>query len=365
MSSPELEWHREKGYRWAEIPSGSSESYGFELLSSSRTGIEFNNIMTEEELSDNRHYLNGSGVAAGDIDGDGLVDLYFAGLKNRNRLYKNLGGMQFRDITAEAGVAQAGHYSTGAVFADVDGDGHLDLLVTSIYKDNALYLNDGEGNFELSENSGLGAGEGSTTMALADIDGDGDLDLYIAKYKEKSVKDIYSTEELAWNNILNEPYTKQQQTGPYTLVPPFDEHYQIFMTDDNRLAGLAETGEEDVLYLNHNGSFKKVVDTENVFLDEEGRPHGLPDDWGLTAKFQDLNAAGKMMSATNGLSVSRSMYFTTTSRWESGSRTRRTWRPSTIRFPVRYASGMLMATNRSMRLTGRSSDRRCRNIRPA
>lgn len=287
--SSELEWHQEKGYRWAEIPSGSSEDYGFELLTSSQTGIEFNNTMTEEELDDNRHYLNGSGVAAGDVDGDGLTDLYFAGLTSPNRLYKNLGGMRFEDITADAGVAQPGHYSTGAVFSDINGDGHLDLLVTSIYKDNSLFLNDGKGNFELQENSGLGAGEGSTTMALADIDEDGDLDLYITKYKEKSVKDIYTTEELSWNNILNEPYNRQQQTGPFTLASPFDEHYQIFMTDDNRLAGLAETGEEDELYINQGGTFNKVADTEKVFLDEEGKEQGLQFNWGLTAKFQDLN----------------------------------------------------------------------------
>lgn len=292
-STPELKWHQEKGYRWAEIPSGSSEDHGFELQSSSQTGIEFNNHMTEEELADNRHYLNGSGVAAGDIDGDGLVDLYFAGLKDSNRLYKNLGGMKFKDITDKAGVAHAEHYSTGAVFTDINGDGHLDLLVGSIYRDNSLYLNDGEGNFELHESSGLGAGEGSTTMTLADIDGDQDLDLYVAKYKEKSVKDIYTTEELAWNNILNEPYTKQQQTGPYTLVSPFDEHYEIFMTEDNRLAGLAETGEEDELYINEGGTFEKVSDTEERFLDEEGKPQGLRPDWGLTAKFQDLNGDGR------------------------------------------------------------------------
>lgn len=292
-SSPELEWRQERAYRWADIPSGPADHYGFELQSPSQTGITFSNTMTEEELADNRHYLNGSGVAAGDVDGDGLVDLYFAGLKEDNKLYKNVGGMQFEDITNKAGVAHAGHYSTGAVLVDVNGDGHLDLLVSSIYKDNTLYMNDGKGNFELHENSGLGAGEGSSTMTLADIDGDRDLDLYVAKYKEKSVKDIYSTEELSWDNILNEPYNQQQQSGPFSLTPPFDDHYRIFMTEDNRLAGLAETGEEDALYLNKNGVFKKVSNTNERFLDEQGNPHGLPPDWGLTAKFQDLNGDGK------------------------------------------------------------------------
>ncbi|MFH5884861.1 FG-GAP-like repeat-containing protein [Halalkalibaculum sp. DA3122] len=292
--SEELQWQQEDGYRWAEPATGFFESgeVGFTELASSETNITFSNDITEQELSDNRHYLNGSGVAAGDVDGDGRVDLYFAGLKNPNKLYKNRGNMQFEDVTEAAGVAHEDHYSTGAVFADVNGDSHLDLLVTSIYKDIALYINDGDGNFTLEENSGLGPGQGSTTMTLADIDGDGDLDLYVAKYKEKSVKDIYTTEELDWNTILNEPYNEQQQTGPYTLVPPFDEHYEIFMDEENRLAGLAETGQEDDLYLNQGGTFEEVADTRPVFLDEEGAPYGLQPDWGLTAKFQDLNGDG-------------------------------------------------------------------------
>ncbi|MDR8393430.1 FG-GAP-like repeat-containing protein [Aliifodinibius sp. S!AR15-10] len=293
-NSTKLEWHQEDQYRWAEIKEGffESDATGFVDLSSSQTNITFSNDITEQELSDNRHYLNGSGVAAGDVDGDGLVDLYFAGLKNSNKLYKNLGHMEFQDVTETAGVAHENHYSTGAVFADVNGDTHLDLLVSSIYKDIALYINDGKGNFEIDENSGLGPGEGSTTMTLADIDGDNDLDLYVAKYKEKSVKDIYTTEELEWNTILNEPYTEQQQTGPYTLIPPFDEHYEIFMDDNNRLAGLAETGQVDDLYLNEGGKFEEVSDTKNVFRDENGNPYGLQPDWGLTAKFQDLNGDG-------------------------------------------------------------------------
>ncbi len=292
--SAKLQWHQGDQYRWAEIPTVffDSEGNGFTMLPSSQTNISFTNDITEEELSENRHYLNGSGVAAGDIDGDGLVDLYFAGLKNANKLYRNIGDMQFEDITEVSGVAHQDHYSTGAVFADINGDTHLDLLVTSIYKNIALYINDGKGNFRLDKNSGLGPGEGSTTMTLADIDGDKDMDLYVAKYKEKSVKDIYTTEELEWNTILNEPYNEQQQTGPYTLVPPFDEHYEIFMDEDNRLAGLAETGQKDDFYLNEGGTFKKVTDTEQMFLDEEGNPYGLQPDWGLTAKFQDLNGDG-------------------------------------------------------------------------
>lgn len=291
-SSTELEWNQEEHYRWAEVTIGFWGDTGFELMEPSQTNIEFENQMTDEMVAENRHYLNGSGVAAGDIDNDGLVDLYFAGLASSNRLYKNVDGMKFEDITDQTGLALDDYYSTGAVFADINGDRHLDLLITTIYKEILLFMNDGKGNFSRNRESGLGSADGSTTMTLADIDGDSDLDLYVAKYKEKSVKDIYTTKELEWNNILNEPYSEQQQTGPFTLTPPFDKHYQLFMTEDNRLAGVAETGEVDELYLNRGGNFEKITDTKNVFLDEEGNPYGLQPDWGLTAKFQDLNGDG-------------------------------------------------------------------------
>ncbi len=291
-NSPSLEWHQQEDYRWAELPNGYFKSTGFESIPSTKSKINFSNDISEIELSENRHYLNGSGVAAGDIDGDGLVDLYFAGLGSSNKLYKNSGGMEFEDITQQAGVALDGYYSTGAVFADINGNGHLDLLVTSLHKKNVLFINNGKGRFTREEKSGLGLSKGSMTMTLADVDNDRDLDLYIANYKEKTIKDLYTTEELAWNNILKEPYDRQHQTGPFTLVPPFDKHYQIFMTQDNKFAGAAEIGRKDELYINQDGTFKKVNDTEKIFLNEQGDPLGLQPDWGLTAKFQDLNNDG-------------------------------------------------------------------------
>ncbi|MFO7847240.1 MAG: FG-GAP-like repeat-containing protein [Balneolaceae bacterium] len=287
--SSDLEWNYEEGYRWAEISPGYFGSTGFQTLSASQTGIEFNNRITREEIDDNRHYLNGSGVAAGDINGDGLVDLYFAGLSEPNRLYKNLGGMKFEDITDRAGVAQEEYNSTGAVFADVNGNGYLDLLVTALYGENVLYLNDGEGNFTKDENSGLGPSMGSNTMALADFTGNGYPDLYITNYKEKSVKDIYTTRELDWQNILNEPLINPDDH--YTLIPPFDEHYEL-VRDEGALAGISELGRRDEFYLNQGGKFEKMTNTEEIFLDEYGKPFGLQQDWGLTAKFQDITGNG-------------------------------------------------------------------------
>lgn len=287
--SSELKWVEEDGYRWAEISTGYFGSTGFKQLKPSRTNILFNNKVTEDEYGRNRNYLIGSGVAAGDINGDGLTDLYFTGLKESNKLYLNLGNMQFEDITEQAGVAHEDYYSTGAVFADVNGNGHLDLLVTALHGNNILYINDGNGKFSIDENSGLGPSRGSTTMALADITGNGFLDLYITNYKEIPVNDLFSFEELSWANILNEPLRSPSDT--YTLASPFDSHYQLIYKD-GQLSGLLEYGEQDELYLNEGGKFVKIEDTRSIFLNENEEPFGLQPDWGLSAKFQDLNGSG-------------------------------------------------------------------------
>lgn len=290
-TSTQLQWHNEKDLRWAEVSMGYFDHTGFKSLSSAKTGIRFNNTITPKEIAQNREYLNGSGVAAGDVNGDGRIDLYFCSLNGPNKLYKNLGRMKFKDITQKAGVGHADYRSTGAVFADVDGDGDLDLLVTSLGQGNKLYLNDGNGHFNIDKHSGLQGKKGSMTMALADVDGDGDLDLYISNYKKKTVKDIYPSDQLKRKNILKTEHTPQG--NEYHLIPPFDQDYNLFLTQDGKLAGFAETGETDQFYLNQgNGSFREVTDTKHTFLDSNGKPFGLQAEWGLDARFHDLNNDG-------------------------------------------------------------------------
>lgn len=241
-------------------------------------------------MARNRNYTNGAGVAAGDVNGDGWVDLYFGRMDGPNKLYLNegTGAVSFREATAAAGVAHEDHYTTGVAMADVDGDEDLDLLVASMSKEIALYRNDGLGQFERAEDSRLGTGDGSTTLALADIDGDGDLDLYVTNYKGKSVKDLFEPSERTFQKTVR----SSDDGEPYELRPPFDEHFEIFYpapdSPDRR-----ELGATDELYLNDgDGTFTKATDLAGRFRTHAGTPMGLKKDWGLTAKFQDVNGDG-------------------------------------------------------------------------
>lgn len=173
----------------------------FQSLSSSVTGVGFANMLPEApdfSILNYLYYYNGGGVAVGDVDGDGLPDLYFSANVGENRLYRNLGGFRFEDITAKAGVAGPPGWKTGVAMADVDGDGALDLFVSavnylSMSGRNALYINDGTGVFTDRTNEYGLHFEGFSTQALFfDYDGDGDLDLYLLNHSVHTERQIGS-----------------------------------------------------------------------------------------------------------------------------------------------------------------------------
>ena len=120
-----LQWQDRGHYREAKLNRPLGQAPGFLLLSAKAAGVEFTNRLARVRMV-NANLLNGAGVAAGDIDGDGLCDLYLCSLDGDNGLFKNLGDWKFKNITTEAGVGAPGMSSTGAAFGDIDGDGALD-----------------------------------------------------------------------------------------------------------------------------------------------------------------------------------------------------------------------------------------------
>jgi hypothetical protein len=164
----------------------------FSLMPSDTTAIDFNNKLNETEQFNMIQYLyfnNGAGVAAGDINNDGLVDLYFTSSQNSNKLYLNKGNFRFEDITEKAGVAGEGDWKTGVTMADVNGDGFLDIYVCEVgsYKvvhgRNQLFINQGDMTFkDEAHDYGLDFQGFSTQAAFFDYDLDGDLDMYLLNH---------------------------------------------------------------------------------------------------------------------------------------------------------------------------------------
>jgi hypothetical protein len=251
---------------------------GFSRLEPSSIGIHLTNRLSSALSAQNQILLNGSGVAAGDVDGDGLCDLYFCTLTEGNRLYRNLGDWRFADMTAAAGIACEGQFSTGTCLADLDGDGDLDLLVNSIGGGTRFFRNDGTGRFAEQPDAGFQRRGGSHSIAVADVDGDGDLDVYITNYRTTTVRDNPIRVRL------------RQVNGKLVVPPPHDDRFLVHITAPGK-GSLIELGEPDVLYRNEgNGKFTPLEWTGGTFRDEANQPlTQAPLDWGLSALFHDLN----------------------------------------------------------------------------
>jgi hypothetical protein len=282
-----LEWRALGQHRVAPVSASDTGQTGFVLMNAAGIGVAFTNRLAEERSLTNQIFLNGSGVAAGDVDGDGLCDLYFCGLDSPNALFRNRGNWRFEEITTSAGVACADQASSGAALADIDGDADLDLLVNGIARATRLFLNDGNGRFsEATGPSGLKGTTGSSSMTLADIDGDGGLDLYIVNYRSDTMRDMPGIEFTV--GLTNGARKVLTANGRPASAPELLGRFEF-----DQAGGILENGEADTLFRNlGNGRFSPEPWTDGRFLDERSQPASIPYDWGLSAMFRDLNGDG-------------------------------------------------------------------------
>lgn len=168
---------------------------------STTSGIDFINYNDENDnqnILTYEYFYNGGGVAVGDINNDGLTDIYFSANQGENKLYLNLGGFKFKDITPSAGIHAKSGWRTGVAMVDINGDGLLDIYVCRsgnnhpLLRENSFFINNGDLTFsDKAKELGLNDDSYSTQAAFLDFDRDGDLDVFLLNHSRLSISNTY------------------------------------------------------------------------------------------------------------------------------------------------------------------------------
>lgn len=226
----------------------------FQVANANDSGIQFRNEIPENSAMNSmvyEYFYNGGGVAIGDVDNDGLPDIYLTANLKGNKLYKNKGEFKFEDITQKAGVKGSFGWTTGVTMADVNADGWLDIYVCKSGKGkaenraNLLYINNQNGTFsEKAAEYGLDFSGYSTQGSFFDYDKDGDLDLF----------------------LLNHNVTPINTNNP-----------EKFKTEKNEMVG-------DCLFRNDNGKFTNISNQAGIIQNSLG--------FGLGVSIGDLDKNG-------------------------------------------------------------------------
>lgn len=261
----------------------------FESVSPSHTRIDFiNKVKGDDELNifNYRNFYNGGGVAIGDINNDGLPDIFLVSNMGDNQLYLNRGNFVFENISEKAGIKGTKAWSTGATFADVNGDGWLDIYVCNAGnranddRSNELFINQKDGTFkEMAKQYGLDDKGFSTHAAFFDYDKDGDLDMYLlnnsfipvgrlgyANLRNK--RDSLGGHKL-FRNDGNVFVDVSEQAGIYGSIIGFGLGITIGDVNNDNWPDIYISNdfyERDYLYINnHDGTFKETI--------EDAMPH--------------------------------------------------------------------------------------------
>lgn len=216
-------------------PAAREEATLFRKISGDSSGVKFINQLSFNQdfnIYTYRNFYNGGGVAAGDVNNDGLIDLYFSANQLPNKLYLNKGNFVFEDITSKADVGGTRAWSTGVSIADVNGDGWVDIYVCNSGsvkgddKENELFINNGDLTFtEKAAEYGLADKGYSTHAAFFDYDKDGDLDAYILNNSYQAIGSF---------NLQKNERGKRDQLGGHKLMRNDNNHF----TDVSQEAGI-------------------------------------------------------------------------------------------------------------------------------
>jgi hypothetical protein len=257
------------------------------------------------------HYDHGNGIVAADVDGDGLLDLYFQTQLGGNELWKNQGGGRFSDVTEEAGVALADRVTVTASFADVDNDGDQDLFVTTVRMGNALFLNDGKGRFtDVTAAAGLAYSGHSSGAVFFDYDLDGNLDLFLTNvgrytFDETGRGGAYVGMGDAFEGHLYPERTEgsilYRNLGAGADGPRFEDVSKATGLVDTSWSGDATVvdfngdGFQDLYVLNMQGDDHYWENQEGKRFVERTAKHFPMTSWGaMGVKFFDFNRDGRM-----------------------------------------------------------------------
>ncbi|VAW17424.1 FIG00693527: hypothetical protein [hydrothermal vent metagenome] len=260
----------------------------FTLMPASVTHADFiNHLDYDKQLKNKfniytyRNFYNGGGVGLGDVNNDGLIDIFMTSNMGPNVLYLNKGDFEFEDISLRAGIAGEGQWSTGVSFADVNGDGWVDIYICNSgnvegdERHNELYINNGDLTFsEKAKDYGIGDNGYSTHGAFFDYDKDGDLDLYLLnnsfraigsfnlEENQRSIRDSIGGDKL-FRNDGNKFTDVSAQAGIYGSVIGFGLGVTVGDIDQDGWMDIYVSNdffERDYIYLNnHDGTFKEAL----------------------------------------------------------------------------------------------------------
>lgn len=270
------------------------------------SGITFQSHAVDDVGKHNKpiHYDHGCGIAAADIDGDGLPDVYFVSQLGGNELWRNLGNGKFENITASAGVGLNDRICVSASFADIDNDGLPDLFVTTVRGGNVLFHNLGGGKFkDISHEAGVDYVGHSSGAVFFDFDNDGLLDLFVCnvgKYttNEKGAGGYYLGIEKGFFSHLRPELSERSLLyknlghGKFKLMP-IDVLDHVAWSGDAAFCDVNGDGYPDLYVLNMQGNDHFYINQGGKRFVEKTDQYFPKTPWGaMGIKFFDYNNDG-------------------------------------------------------------------------